>query len=66
MSEGFPGDSDGKESACNAGDPGSIPELKRSSGEGMATHCNILAQRISWTEKPGRLQFMGSQRVGYD
>ena len=31
---GFPDDSDGKESACNAGDPGSIPELERSPGGG--------------------------------
>ena len=31
---GFPGDTDGKEFACNAGDPGSIPELERSPGEG--------------------------------
>ena len=31
---GFPGGSDGKESACNAGDPGSIPGSGRSSGEG--------------------------------
>ena len=31
---GFPGGSDGKESACNAGDLGSIPELGISSGEG--------------------------------
>ena len=31
---GFPGGSDGKESACNAGDPGSIPGLGRSAGEG--------------------------------
>ena len=31
---GFPGDSDGKESACNVGDPGSIPRLGRSPGEG--------------------------------
>ena len=30
----FPGGSDGKESACNAGDPGSIPGLGRSPGEG--------------------------------
>ena len=29
--------------------------------KGMATHCNILAWRIPWTEKPGRLQSMGSQ-----
>ena len=32
--EGFPGGSDGKESACNAGDPGLIPGLGRSPGEG--------------------------------
>jgi len=33
MSKGFPGGSDGKEFACNTGDPGSIPGLKRSRGE---------------------------------
>ena len=38
----FPGDSDGKESACNAGDPGSIPGLGRSLEEQMATHSSIL------------------------
>ena len=32
---GFSGGSDGKESACNAGDPGSIPGLERSAGEGI-------------------------------
>ena len=32
--KGFPGGSDGKESACNVGDPGSIPGSGRSSGEG--------------------------------
>ena len=32
--------------------------------EGMATHSSILAWRISWTEEPGRLQFIGSQQVG--
>ena len=32
----------------------------------MATHSSILAWRIPWTEKPGRLQSMGSQRVGHD
>ena len=31
---GFPGGSDGKESACNVGDPGSVPELGKSPGEG--------------------------------
>ena len=31
--------------------------------EGMATHPSILAWRIPWTEEPGRLQFIGFQRV---
>ena len=34
--------------------------------EGMATHSSILAWRVPWTEEPGRLQSMGSQRVGQD
>ena len=34
--------------------------------EEMATHSSILAWRIPWTEKPGRLQSMGSQKVGHD
>ena len=34
--------------------------------EGMATHSSILAWRIPWTEEPGRLQSMGSRRVGHD
>ena len=101
---GFPDSSVGKESACNAGDPGSIPGSGRSTGKGigyplqysslvaqlvknplamqetwvqsldwedplekgMATHSSILAWRIQWTEEPGRVQSMGSQRVGHD
>ena len=34
--------------------------------EGMATHSSILACGIPWTEEPGGLQSMGSQRVGHD
>ena len=34
--------------------------------KGMATHSSILAWEIPWTEEPGRLQSMGSQRVGLD
>ena len=34
--------------------------------KGMATHSSILAWKIPWTEEPGRLQSMGSQRVGHD
>ena len=32
----------------------------------MAPHCGTLAWKIPWTEEPGRLQSMGSQRVGHD
>ena len=34
--------------------------------EGMAIHSSILARRIPKTEEPGRLQFVGKQRVGHD
>ena len=34
--------------------------------KGMATHSNVLAWRIPWTEEPGGLQSMESQRVGHD
>ena len=34
--------------------------------KGMATYSSILAWRIPWTEEPGRLQSIGSQRVGHD
>ena len=103
---GLPCGSAGKESACNAGGPGSIPGVGRSAGEGigyplqyswasmvahtvknlptiwetlvqslgwedllekgMATHSCILVWRISWTEEPGRLQSMRSQRVEHN
>ena len=58
---GFPCSSAGKESACNAGDLGSIPGLGRSLEKEMATHSSILAWRIPWTEGSGRLQFLESQ-----
>ena len=34
--------------------------------EEMATHSNVLAWRIPWTEMPGGLQSLGSQKVGHD
>ena len=34
--------------------------------EGMATHSNVLAGRIPWTEEPGGLQFIGWQTVGHN
>ena len=66
MLAGFPGGSDGKESACNVGDLGSILGWEDSLEKGMATHSSILAWRISWTEESGRLQSMGSQRAGHN
>ena len=58
--------SKGSECACSPGDPGSIPGLGRSPGEGRATRSSILPWRIPWTEEPGGLQSTGSQRVGHD
>ena len=63
---GFPDGSDGKESTCNAGDPGSIPGSGRCPKGGHATHSSILAWTIPWTEKPDGLQSIGSQRVGHN
>ena len=63
----FPGGSDSQESACNVGDPGSIPGLGRSPGEG-----NNYPLQYSSLENPvdrgfsGRLWSMGSQRVRHD
>ena len=48
----FPSGSDGKESACNAGDLGSIPGLGRSPQKGKATRSSILAWRIPRTVGP--------------
>ena len=62
----FPGGSDSKESAYNAGDPSSIPSQEDPLDKGMATHSSILAWRIPWTEEPDELQSMGSQRFGHD
>ena len=53
-----------KKRPANAGglrDEGSIPGSGRSPGGGMATHSNILAWRIPWTEDPGGLLSIGSQ-----
>ena len=58
-----------KNPPANAGDvrdASSIPGSGRYSGEGNATHSSILAGVIPWTEEPGGLQSVGSQRVGHD
>ena len=50
-------------------DTGLIPGSGRSPGGGHGSPClhgSMLAWRIPWTEEPGRLQSMGSQRVGHD
>ena len=63
----LPCSSDGKESACNAGDLASVPALEDPLEKGMATHSSILAWRISWAEEPGGLHRVhGVQRVGHD
>ena len=62
----FPGGSDGKASAYNVGtwvqSLGGEDPLEKE----MATHSSILAWKIPWTEEPGWLLSMGSQRVGHD
>ena len=58
-----------KNPPANAGDirdVGSIPGLGRSPGEENGNSLSILAWRIPWTEEPGRLQSIGSQRVRYN
>ena len=51
-----------KNTPADAGDVGYIPGSRRSLEREMATHFTILARIIQWTEEPGRLQSMGSQR----
>jgi len=62
----FPGGSDGNASAYNAGDLGSIPGSEDPLEKEMSTHSSTPAWKIPWTEEPGGLQSMGSQRVGHD
>ena len=67
ISLGFPVGSDGKESSCLAGNPGSILGWEDSLGKRMATHSSILAWRIPWIEESGGpYGVIGSQRVGHD
>ena len=64
---GFPGGSDGKESACNAGDPGLITGSGRSPGEanGNPLQYSFLENSMD-REETGGLQSMEFQRVGHD
>ena len=62
--KGFPGGSVVKNPPANAGDLGSTPASRKEDpleGE-MATYSGILAWEIPWTEEPGRLWSMGSQK----
>ena len=61
--ENYVGDSRGKESAYNSGDPGSIPGLEEPLEKGMKTHSSILAWRIPWTEEPGGYSRWGGKSV---
>ena len=65
---GFPGGSVAKDPPHNAGDWGLIPGSGRYLGEGNSNplQYSCLENPIPWTEEPGGLQFMGSQRVGHD
>ena len=62
----FPGGSDGKVSVYNAGDPVQSLGWEDPLEKEMAIHSSTIAWKIPWTEEPGRLQSMGSQRVGHD
>ena len=62
----YPGGSEAKASAWNVGDLGSIPGSGRSLEKEMATHSCSLSWEIPRTEKHGRLQSMGSQRLRPD
>ena len=66
MSLALPGASVEKNSPANAGDMGSFSGQEDPLEKEMATDSSSLAWKIPGTEKPGGLQFMGSQRVGCD
>ena len=63
---GFPGSSDGKASAYDVGDLGSIPGSGRSPGEGNGNPLQYSCLENPTDREPGMLQPMGSQRVGPD
>ena len=55
----IPSGSDGQESACHAGDPGSIPGSGRSPEKEKTTHSSILAWKIPWLEEPDKVTVHG-------
>ena len=64
----FPHELESKESTCSVGGWTLVQSLgwEDPPEEGMTTHSSTLAWRTPWTEEPGRLLSMGSQRVGHD
>ena len=67
LTSGFPGGSDGKASAYNAGRPGFDPWVGKIPWRRRRQPTTVLLPgKIPWMEKPGRLQSVGSQRVGHD
>ena len=63
---GFPGGSGVKNLPANAGNTGSVPGLGRSTREGNSNPLQYSCLETPWTEKPGGLQSMRSQRVRHD
>ena len=63
---GFPGSLVVKKLPAHSEDLGLIPGWEDPLEEEMAIHSSILALETPWTEEPGRLQSMGSQRVGHN
>ena len=63
---GFPGGSDGKEFIVVQETQVQFLGQEDPLDKEMATHSSTLAWKIPWTEKPGRLPSMGSQRIGHD
>ena len=66
--EGFPGSSAGKESTCNAGDPGSIPASGRSAGEGIgyAFQCSLASLVAQLVKNLPAMQETWAQSLGWD
>ena len=63
----FPGGTNGKDPTCRGRRRGFDPWVRKIPlEEGMVTHSSMLAWEIPWTEEPGELQSMGSQRVRHD
>ena len=68
LSPGFPQSSVGKESACNAGDPGSIPELGRSPGEGIGypLQCSWASLVVQLVKNPPAMRETGVLSLGWE